>query len=149
MTAGKYCNREVVITGPDTTITEAASLMRLHHVGDLVVVEKQNEKNLPVGIVTDRDLVIEVLAQQVPPDSLTVRDIMSTNLATVIENESLQETLRLMRDRGIRRIPVVNSYGSLEGILCADDIIELISEATNDLVKLIRHEQTSEQKQHS
>jgi len=60
MTAGEYCNREVVITGQDASVTEAAMLMRHHHVGDIVVVEKQGGKTLPIGIITDRDIVVEV-----------------------------------------------------------------------------------------
>ena len=148
MTAGRYCNREVVITGPETTIAEAAQLMRRHHVGDLVVVKKQGKENLPVGIVTDRDLVVEVLARAIPPESVTIKDIMSTDLASVTEDESLLGALERMRKRGTRRLPVVNNQGGLEGILCADDMIELIAEATNDLVKLIRREQAREEQEH-
>ena len=64
MTAGEYCNREVVITGQDASVTEAAMLMRQHHVGDLVVVENQGGKTLPIGIITDRDIVVEVIAKK-------------------------------------------------------------------------------------
>jgi len=63
--------RGVVVTEPGTTVTEAAKLMRKHRVGDLVVVRKQGEENIPVGIVTDCDLVIEVLAQDVLLDDMT------------------------------------------------------------------------------
>ena len=89
MTAGEYCNREVVITGQDVSVTEAAMLKKQHHVGDLVVVEKQGEKTLPIGIITDRDIVIEVIAQKANPDSLMIKDIMSTGLITVEEKEAL------------------------------------------------------------
>lgn len=140
MTAGKYCNRDVVITEPNTTINEAAKLMRQHHVGDLVVVKKQGEENIPVGIVTDRDLVVEVLAQEVPLDAVTFKDVMSTDLVTVSEEETLLDTLALMRNHGVRRTLIVNDHGGLEGILSADDAIGLIAEAMNSLVKLVRHE---------
>ena len=145
MTAGKYCNREVVITGPATTATEAAQLMRQFHVGDLVVVEKKGKESLPVGIITDRDLVVEILAQEVAPEAIMLKDIMSTNPASVTEAATLFDALEQMRGRGIRRLLVVNAEGGLEGILCADDVIELIAEASNDLVKLIRREQMREQ----
>lgn len=145
MTAGKYCNREVVVTGPETTATEAAQLMRQFHVGDLVVVEKKGKENRPVGIVTDRDLVVEILAQEVSPKAIMLKDIMSTDPASVPEAATLFDALEQMRGRGIRRLLVVNTEGGLEGILCADDVIELIAEASNDLVKLIRHEQIREQ----
>lgn len=148
MTAGKYCNREVIITGPDTTIHEAAKLMRKHHVGDLVVVEKQDERNVAVGIVTDRDLVIEVLAQEVAPGSVTVRDVMSAEPVEVTEDETLLDTLALMRSRGVRRVLIVDSQGGLQGILSADDAIELIAEAMNSLVKLVGREIAQERRAH-
>ena len=149
MTAGEYCNREVVITGQDVSVTEAAMLMKQHHVGDLVVVEKQGEKTLPIGIITDRDIVIEVIAKKADPDSLIIKDIMSTGLITVEEKEALLDTLTLMQNRGVRRIMVVDAQGSLQGLLSADDAIELIAEAMNNLTKLVKREITHEEKEHS
>jgi CBS domain-containing protein len=149
MTAGEYCNREVVITEPDTSVTEAAMLMRQYHVGDLVVTEQQGEKVLPIGIITDRDIVIEVIAQKADPDSLIIKDIMSTGLITVEEKDPLMDTLELMQKQGVRRIIVVDNQGSLQGLLSADDAIELIAEAINNLTKLVKHEITHEEKEHS
>jgi len=149
MTAGEYCNREVVITGQDVSVTEAAMLMKQHHVGDLVVVEKQGEKTLPIGIITDRDIVIEVIAKKADPDSLIIKDIMSTGLITVEEKEALLDTLTLMQNQGIRRIIVVDAQGSLQGLLSADDAIELIAEAINNLTKLVKREITHEENEHS
>jgi CBS domain-containing protein len=147
MTAGAYCNREVVIAAPDTSVVEAARLMRNQHVGDLVVVYQENGQNIPVGIVTDRDLVVEVLAQEVAPAEVTLKDLMSTDLLGVREQETLQDTLSLMQTRGVRRVLIVNEQGGLEGILSADDAIEVIAESLNSLVKLvrseIRHEETA------
>ena len=140
MTAGEYCNREVVITEQDTSIVQAAMLMREFHVGSLVVVQKRDEVNIPVGIVTDRDLVIEVIAQQVPIESVTVDDVMSRDLISVDEQETLIDTLQLMLKRGVRRVPVVDGQGSLQGILSADDAIELMAESMGDLAKLINRE---------
>jgi CBS domain-containing protein len=142
MTAGEYCNREVIITEQDASVTEAAMLMRKHHVGDLVVIERQGEKILPIGIITDRDIVIEVIAQKADPDSLIIKDIMSEGLITAEEKETLLDTLALMKNQGIRRIIVVDSQGSLQGLLSADDAIELIAEAMNDLTKLVKREIT-------
>lgn len=140
MTAGEYCNREVVITEQDTSVTQAAMLMREFHVGSLVVVQKRDEVNLPVGIVTDRDLVIEVIAQQVPVESATLNDVMSRNLVSVGEQETLIDTLQLMLKRGVRRVLVVDGQGSLQGILTADDAIELMAESMSDLSKVVSQE---------
>mgnify|MGYP003572208446 FL=1 len=140
MTIGEYCNREVTISEPDTSIIEAAKLMRRHHVGDLVVVDRKEGKNLPVGIVTDRDLVLEVLAQDVDPDSLSIKDIMSTDLVTVLESETFLRVLDIMKKQRVRRILVVDDHGGLQGILSADDALELIAEAMNDLTGLVKRE---------
>ena len=140
MTAGEYCNREVVIIEQGTSITQAASLMREFHVGSLVVVQKRDNINVPVGIVTDRDLVIEIIAQRVPVESVTINDVMSKELISVDEQETLIDTLQRMLKSGIRRVIVVDGQGSLQGILTADDIIELMAESMNDLVKLANQE---------
>lgn len=145
MTIREFCNREVVFTTRDTSIPQAARLMRDHHVGNLVIVEKEAGVRRPVGIVTDRDIVVEVLAKDVPLDSVTVGDIMSHDLLLGEEEDGLWTTIQRMRSRGIRRIPVVNAEGGLEGILTVDDIFELLSEELAMLVRLIAHEQEREQ----
>ena len=147
MTAGEYCNREVVITNRNTTITEAARLMREYHVGSLVIAQKRNGGNIPVGIVSDRDLVIEVLAQNIPIKSVTVGDVMSTDLATVDERETLINTLDLMLKKGVRRVIVVDEQGNLQGILTADDAIDLMAESMSDLSKMVNKELMYEVKQ--
>ncbi len=148
MTAGEYCNREIIITGPESTITEAARLMRQHHVGTLVVVEREGEIKRPIGVVSDRDLVIEVLAQEVAVDSVTVGDVMSRDPVQVGEGETLLNTIKLMQSRGVRRILVVDDKGSLQGLMSADDAIELIAEAMDNLTKVVRRELSNEQKTH-
>ena len=122
--------------------------MRRHHVGDLVVIEKEGEEAIPIGIITDRDIVIEVMAQKLDPDSLIVKDIMSTDPVSVPVTTSLLDTLELMKQRGVRRVLVVADDGSLQGLLSADDAIELIAEQLNDLTQLVNREVTREQKQH-
>ncbi len=73
MAIGFYCNREVVITGPETTVYEAAQLMRTHHVGTLIIAEKDDGLTRPLGIVTDRDLVLGVMAPGLKPDGAGIR----------------------------------------------------------------------------
>ena len=145
MLVGKICNREVVFVEPDTSIAQAARLMREHHVGGLVVVQEKNGKRVPVGIITDRDLVIEVIAEGVDMSDITVGDIMSDQLVTAREGDDLLETLKMMRARGIRRLPVIDDDGALAGILTVDDLIDLFSEQIADLARLIAFEQKREQ----
>lgn len=140
MRISECCNRDVVVTGRDTGVIEAARLMRRHHVGSLVVVESEAGRNRPVGIVTDRDLVVEVLAQEALTAELRVDDVMSGELVTVREDALLWEALDRMRTLGIRRMPVIGEDGALVGILTLDDVIELLAEAIGSVAALIKHE---------
>ena len=144
MTVSTICNRDVVIIQKHATILEAAQLMREFHVGDLVVVEERAGKRLPVGIVTDRDIVLEVIAKEVDTNDVDVGDIMSEDLVTVEEKDDLIDTIKQMRAKGVRRVPVVDSTNALVGILTVDDLIELFSEQISDFAKLIIREQTRE-----
>jgi len=144
MSAGEYCNREVVVVGKTESLREAVNLMRSDHVGDVVVVDGQGANMMPLGILTDRDLVIEILAKDVDMDSVVVGDVMSFDIVTVTEDTKLLDAIKIMRNKGIRRLPVVNAAGGLEGILTVDDILELLAEQISDLIKLVSVEQHRE-----
>lgn len=144
MAVGEICNREVVIAEKTLSVVDAAQLMRKHHVGDLVVIEEKAGRKYPVGIVTDRDIVVEVVAAGVNPDALKVGDIMGPEVATVREGEGLFEALRHMRDKGVRRMPVVDRDGGLVGILTLDDLLSLLAEEMTELAKLVSHERQRE-----
>ncbi|MFN2366923.1 MAG: CBS domain-containing protein [Desulfurivibrionaceae bacterium] len=146
MNSGELCNREVVIIEESESVLSAAKLMRAYHVGDLVVVEKRGGLAFPVGILTDRDIVIEVIASEVDFDDVSVGDVMSSDLLTVSGEEAIADTVKLMRAKGVRRVPVVNKQGVLEGIISVDDLIELLAEEMNDLVDLIGRERNKEHK---
>lgn len=144
MSVGEYCNREVVVVERSESVREAVHLMRQHHVGSVVVVEKRGETAKPGGILTDRDIVIEVLAEDVDPDKVNVGDIMSTDPVTVEESATLLDALEVMRKQGVRRLLVVNAKGILIGMLAVDDLLELLGEQVSSLVELIRTEQKHE-----
>ena len=144
MPIGEFCNRSVVFATRQTSIPEAAQLMRQHHVGDLVVVDALDGKRVPVGIITDRDIVIEIVAKSLDYNAFTVGDIMSPQLISVQKSDGVFETIRLMRDQGIRRIPVVNQEGGLEGIMAADDMLDLLAEEMTELAKVAPREQARE-----
>lgn len=144
MPIGEFCNREVVFATRKTTIPAAAQLMRKNHVGDLVVVDVVNGRRVPVGIVTDRDIVVEIIAKSLDLNDFTVGDIMSPQLVSVQESEGVFETIELMRNKGVRRIPVVDREGGLEGIVSADDILDLLAEEMTELAKVSPREQSRE-----
>ena len=141
MSVGEYCNREVVVIDKNSSVIDAARLMREYHVGDLVVI---NNGAMPIGILTDRDIVVELLARDVAVNSVKIGDVMSFKLYTAREGDSLGDTLKHMRSNGIRRIPVINRDEKLVGILTVDDVIDVITEQLDDVVALIGREQKRE-----
>ena len=144
MTIGTICTRETVTAKKDDTIVTVAQLMRRHHVGDIVIVKEGEAENVPIGIVTDRDLVVEVLAQELSPDAVTVGDIMSYELVTAHDSDGIWSTLQKMRIKGVRRMPVVNQRGGLVGIVSLDDVLGLLSEELSGLTKIVGREQERE-----
>lgn len=125
MKTGDICNRVVIYVHEDESIQHAAELMRKYHVGNLVVTQFGDAKQVPIGILTDRDIVVEVTAKGVDPEDLTVGDVMSDDLTLASEDDEIPETLESMRKSGIRRMPVVDAKGTLVGILALDDLLQI------------------------
>ena len=144
MSVGEICKREVVFVSKDNTVVEAAKLMRAHHVGALVVTESEEGRPRPLGVLTDRDIVVEVIAEDLKSEDLLVGDVMSFELATIGEDDGISEAIKLMKGRGVRRVPVLNSNGDLVGIFAVDDVIELLAEELSDVAQLVGHEQERE-----
>jgi CBS domain-containing protein len=144
MPIGEICNREVIIVQRDDTVLQAAKLMRQHHVGDLLAVEERDGRRIPVGIVTDRDLVVEILAPGLDSTVITVGDIMVTKLATVKESSGIFEAFQYMRSKGIRRLPVVDDDGGLVGIVSLDDLLVLLANELGALGPLVEREEKNE-----
>jgi len=144
MLLSEACNREVIITDSDCTVFKATKLMREYNVGSIVVTKKEKEIIKPIGIITDRDIVIEVIAKNAIPDMVKLSEIMNTELITGKDTDQLWNSLQVMRTHGVRRMPVIDNKGSLVGIITADDILELLSEELLDLTRLIALEQKKE-----
>ncbi|HJW24053.1 MAG TPA: CBS domain-containing protein [Rhodocyclaceae bacterium] len=147
MPIGEFCNREVVVAEPETTVLEAAQLMRQYHVGSIVVVDSSSGIRKPVGLITDRDLVVEVLAAQANPDTLTIGDLLIGDIATVSADAGVFDTLQYMRELGCRRMPVVDEAGRIVGIVTLDDFLGLMAEELTELARLIPTEIRHEEKE--
>ena len=137
LTAGDLCTRSTVTATRALALNEAALLMREYHVGSIVVVDDTLVGNLPVGMLTDRDIVTAVVAKDVDIHTLQVGDVMSTDLVTVREADSLLVTLERMRRHGVRRVPVTGERGVLQGVLSLDDVAEVIGEQITALVQAL------------
>lgn len=144
MAIGEICSREVVYLRRGENIRTAAELMRQHHVGSLVVVDNGEAGCAPVGIITDRDIVVAVVALGLDPKSIRAEDLMSPELATVGESAGVAETAELMRAKGLRRLPVTDSRGVLVGIVAADDLLSLLAEELSALATMISRQHRRE-----
>lgn len=145
MAIGEFCTRQVIICLPTETIAAAARLMREYHVGSLVVVaENGDATHVPVGILTDRDVVVGVVAKEVDPQQVLVRDLMRSEFVSGQETESVFQIIDRMRTRGVRRMPIVAADRSLVGIVTADDLIELLAEEMNALSSMVARERQHE-----
>ena len=145
MPIGEICNREVVYVNREVTVHAACKLMRHYHVGSLVVVDEVDGKRVPVGIITDRDVVVEVDALELDPRAITAGDIMSPELVTVPENHGVLETLEIMRCKGVRRVPIVDADNRLSGIIAIDDLLEVLAGELSDIARIVAGEQSHEQ----
>jgi len=140
MSLERICNGEVVTVPPEATLLEVARLMRTRHVGSVIVIEEYH----PVGILTDRDIVVKVVAAERDPKTIQAREIMVSNPALVNINYDPLDATRIMRDRGLRRLPVVDENRHLLGIVTLDDVLGLLGREIANLVEAVHTELTKE-----
>jgi len=144
MNVGRTCKHQLVSITPETGLTAAAQLMREKHIGYLVVIETGTQAARLVGVLTDRDIVISVVARGVDAKDLTVGDVMSREPVTVHEEQAIDEAVRTMRRMGVRRLPVVSSKGAVVGVLSLDDVIDTLAGEIGDLAGAMHSEQRIE-----
>jgi CBS domain-containing protein len=137
-TCSGVMTREPVYCQPEDPVVTAAELMRTHNVGSLPVVEPGGSRKL-VGIVTDRDVVVKVVAGNRAVDTATVRDAMTPDPATCRDDDDVTRALSLMAAKQVRRMPVVDGEGRLVGIIAQADIATRMQrdQQTGELVEAI------------
>lgn len=144
MTIASICNRQVITIQRDASVLNATMLMRQFHVGEVVVVETKNGQFTPVGLVTDRDVVIKLVATELDMAAITVGDIMESKVTTIKECSGVFDTIQAMTSKGVRRLPVVDNSGGLVGIITLDDLLLLLAKELSSLSKLVSREQKNE-----
>jgi CBS domain-containing protein len=145
MTVGELCTGNVVVARPSWSVVEAAQRMAEYEVGDVVVVSDDGTGTLsPVGVLTDRDLVVKVLARfSGQYNEITIGSVMTRPLMTALESDDLSDVIARMREHCVRRVPVLNKNGGLEGILSYDDIVEWLSDQMESLATVARAAKSS------
>lgn len=142
---GAVCIREVVVAEATEPVLELARLMRHYHVGNVVIINRRGDKRFPIGMVTDRDIVVDALVTSLDGISeLLASDLVNRPVVTVREDMAVDDALEIMRKNGVRRVPVVDREGALVGILAVDDLIELFADRLSELAILFAREQQIE-----
>jgi CBS domain-containing protein len=144
MLLDSICTLDVACCSPRTMVLQAAHLMREKHTGDLVVVE--DDGHTPIGIITDRDIVVEVLARGLDPAITPVGNVIRTPVVVAQADEDSSAVLERMRDQGIRRIPVVGAHERLIGIVTVDDLLARLAADAGLLMEIVAKERTREQR---
>ena len=136
MSIESLLRRPVQTLPPDAPCREAAQLLRDEGVGCVVVSEDER----PLGIVTDRDLVVRVMASGLDPDKTPLRDVMSGEPVFLADERGIDQVVATMRQERIRRIPIVDAEGRLEGVVTLDDLLPLLAQQLGELAEAIRGE---------
>jgi CBS domain-containing protein len=146
-TLGQVATPIVVTADPETTAAQAARLMRQHHVGSLIVVDAADDSGRPLGIVTDRDLVLAVMAEELDPAVFTVGDLMSTDLATAPQTAGLMDAVEILRRRGLRRLVVVDDAARVTGVVTLEDLLDALAGELGTLAQALRGARDREREQ--
>lgn len=136
MRIGEICTRSVVTCSRATRVADLARMMRDQHVGAVIIVEPEpGGRPRPVGIVTDRDLVVQVIAKGADPEALLAGDLAVGELVRAGEADTVYDAVWQMRGHGVRRLPVVDDCDGLVGVLAADDVIRVLAESMADVAR--------------
>ena len=144
MNVNTVCNHNVATVDAHAGVVEAAARMREEHVGDMIVVEHRAGRRVPIGILTDRDIVVAIVAKGVSPNDVTVADAMSAELLKVRVDSGIEHALREMRRAGVRRAPVVDEADDLIGVLSIDDVIDHLATQLGQIADIVRLGQQAE-----
>jgi len=142
MHISEICTRSLVTCTRDTPAAELARKMRDQHVADVLVIEDRAGRPAPVGLVTDRDLVVEVIARGRDPNQVRAAELMCANLETVRDSELIYDAIWHMRKRQVLRLPVVDAHGGLVGVLTADDVAEFLASELGELSRVRKRHPT-------
>ena len=136
MSLGNLCRREVVVVEQGTPIKEAVKFMEEKNIGSVIVVGSGK----PLGIATDRNILLRVVNKGLDPEKSSVDDVMTKEIVTLKEGMGLFEALEQVKGKGIRRFPIVDAMGNLKGIMTLDDIIYLLGKEMSDVASIIERE---------
>lgn len=141
------CTPGVACCRPDISVLAAARQMRAAHVGNLVVTEEEEGDQAPLGMLTDRDIVVEVIGRELDPSLVRVRDVMRRPVVIADGSDELPTVIERMRAHGVRRVPVMGAGRRLIGIVTLDDLLRALAAEAGALADIVGNEQAHERRQ--
>ncbi len=145
MNVGDVCTRNVVTCLVEASMAQVAIRMRDQHVGAVVVIDDEGARR-PIGVITDRDIVLAVVATELEASTITAGDLLVDAPVTIGEEDDVLEAIRTMRAHSVRRLPVTTPDGALAGIVTMDDLVYLLSTEMGYLARLIERQPRREAK---
>lgn len=136
--------KELICLPPDASLAEAARLMRQNHIGDVIVVDRRDGKSVPVGIITDRDIALEAESRNL--EESRISGLMRASLATAKTGDDVLGMIRIMKEAGVTRLPVVAEDGSLAGIVTAKRLLRILVRGLSDLTEISGRQQENEKR---
>lgn len=147
-TVRDFYEKDVVCLTPEDSIYDAAKLMLSHHVGDIVITAERDGRVVPVGIITDRDIVVGAVAKGADLTQMKISEILKTGIVTATEEHALSELVQMMVTEGISRLPIVNDYGALKGILSSKRLFQYFAQGLCELTELSQQQKKREKDFH-
>lgn len=138
MTIATICQHEVITIDSGASLRDAAIQMREHHVGALAVTVASAGYEQVVGLITDRDIAIEILARDLDPADVKVGQLASRNLASVPDTAGIAAAVSIMREAGVRRLLVTGQEGQVTGFVSADDVLDALAAQLSVLAGALR-----------
>ncbi|HZD43629.1 MAG TPA: CBS domain-containing protein [Methanomicrobiales archaeon] len=131
------CSRQNVVSAePDATISRIIQLMQEKSVGSVVI----TDLDLPVGIITDRDILLRVIAEKMNPDETFVREVMTRDPVMIREDTGVYEAIRILEGKWFRRLPIVDDQGILKGIVSIDDLMRLLIDELSAISSILKEQ---------
>lgn len=137
MSVGEVCTREFVTARKDESLATAARLMLDEHVGMVLVVDDHGGPSFPAGVVTDRDIVRALVRRGGDLDSLTIGDALTPDPLVLLEEDEVSQAVDRLRERGVRRAPVIDRHGTLIGVVSVDDLFAWLAGQLDHLARLV------------
>lgn len=149
MPISQFCNEKAIRVGPSATAHSIAKKMKMEHINDVIVEERINGKMEIIGIITDRDIVMEAIAEDIELREIKARDMINRKPVTVPESCGVYEAIEIMQKEGVRRLLVMNKSYEVIGVLTTENLLQVLGDEFNQLGNLLKDQSSREKSRYT